>query len=170
MKRKMTWLWITLGTLLGLVLLVLAIGAMIERTHVATVRETYQASPEEIWSTITAFERMPDWRSGLKRVEILEPLNGVRRIREHSGFGPMTYLVDEEVPSEKLVLRIAGEDRGFGGTWTYQIRKVDGGTELSITENGYIDNLLFRFMARFIFGYEATMRRYHDDLAKRLAG
>lgn len=166
----MTWLWIALGTLLGLVLLVLAIGAMIDRTHVATVQETYQASPGEIWSTITAFERMPDWRSGMKRVETLEPLDGLRRIREHSGFGPMTYLVDEEVPSQKLVLRIADQDQGFGGTWTYQIRKVDGGTELSITEDGFIDNVLFRFLAHFVFGYEGTMRRYHADLAKRLAG
>jgi uncharacterized protein YndB with AHSA1/START domain len=166
----MTWLWITLGTLLGLVALVLATGAMIDRKHVATVRETYQASPDEIWTAITTFERMPDWRKGLKQVEVLEPLGGLRRIREHTGFGPMTYVVDEEIPSQKLVLRIADRNQGFGGTWTYQLHKVEGGTELSITEDGFIDNLLFRFMARFIFGYEGTMRRYHEDLRKKLAG
>lgn len=166
----MTWLWITLGTLLALVALVLAIGAMIDRTHVATVREIYQAAPDEIWSAIATFEKMPDWRKGVKRVEVLKPLQGLRRIREHSSFGPMTFLVDEEVPSQKLVLRIADENQGFGGTWTYQIRKVEGGTELAITEDGFIDNLLFRFMARFIFGYYGTMRRYHEDLRKKLAG
>lgn len=166
----MTWLWITLGTLLGLVLVVLAIGAMIDRKHVASVGQTYPASPDEVWSAITAFERMPEWRPGVKRVECLEPLGGLRRIREHTGFGPMTYVVDQEIPSQKLVLRIADENQGFGGTWTYQIRKVEGGTELSITEDGFIDRLLFRFMARFIFGYDSTMRRYHAALHKKLVG
>lgn len=166
----MTWLWITLGTLLGLVLLVLAIGAVVAREHVATVRQTYRAPSDEIWSAITTFERMPEWRRDLKRVEILEPVRGLRRIREHGSFGPMTYLVDDEVPSKKLVLRIADEDQGFGGTWTYELRQAEGGTELSITEDGFIDNLFFRFMARFIFGYESTLRSYHAALRKKLEG
>ncbi len=166
----MAWLWITLGVLGGLLLLILVIGAMIDRTHVATVRETYRAAPDTVWAAITGFERMPEWRQDLRRVEVLEPLRGLRRIREHGSFGPMTYLVDEEVPSQRLVLRIADEDQGFGGTWTYELRKVEGGTELAITEDGFIDSLVFRFMARFIFGYEGTMRKYHAALRKKLEG
>ena len=170
MKKKMIWLWITLASVLGLIALVLGVGALVEREHVATVKQTYQASPEEVWAAITTFEGMEDWRHGVKKVEILEPLDGVRRIREHSSFGPMTYLIEEETPPSKLLLRIADDNQGFGGTWTYEIREVADGTELQITEDGFVDNLFFRFMSRFIFGYESTMRTYHSSLQGKLEG
>lgn len=166
----MTWLWIVLGVLLGLVALVLGIGALIQRGHMATVKQEYEVSPEEVWAAITDFEHMPEWRAGLNRIEVLDPVDGRKRIREHSKFGPMTYVVEEETAPSKLVLRIADEDKGFGGTWTYEISEASRGSELQITEDGFVDNLFFRFMARFIFGYEATMRSYHASLRARLEG
>jgi len=41
---------------------------------------------------------------------------------------------------------------------------------LSITEDGVIENPLFRFLSRFVFGYEKTLRAYQDDLARSFAG
>ena len=69
-----------------------------------------------------------------------------------------------------MVLRIADTDKGFGGTWTYEIRRTEGGSELQITEDGFIDNLFFRFMARFIFGYDKTMRTYQESLTVKFGG
>jgi hypothetical protein len=40
---------------------------------------------------------------------------------------------------------------------------------LRITEDGEVYNPLFRFMARFIFGYEATIGSYMSALEKRFA-
>ena len=66
--------------------------------------------------------------------------------------------------------RIADPDLPFGGTWTYEITPDGGGSRLTITEDGEIYNPLFRFMARFVFGYEGTIASYMSSLEKRLAG
>lgn len=167
--RRMTWLWITLGVVAVVGGLPPAVGAFVSRTHSATVARAYPRPPQEVWDTITDFEAMPDWRQGVKRVEILEPVDGKRRIREHTGFGPMTYAIEAEESPRRLVLGIADEGQGFGGTWTYEIQPAGEGAELRITEDGFIDNLYFRSLARFVFGYERTMRGYHDSLRGRLA-
>ena len=39
---------------------------------------------------------------------------------------------------------------------------------MRITEDGVIHNVLFRFMARFVFGYEGTARAYLAALGKKL--
>ena len=44
------------------------------------------------------------------------------------------------------------------------------GTRVTLTENGEIYNPVFRFMARFVFGYDGTMRTYLDGLEARMAG
>ncbi len=69
-----------------------------------------------------------------------------------------------------LVVRIADLDLPFGGTWTYEIAPVAGGSTLTITEDGEIYNPIFRVMSRFVFGYESTMAAYLAAAEKRLAG
>jgi len=78
--------------------------------------------------------------------------------------------VERMEPPRVLVARIADPKLPFGGTWTYEITPDAGGSRLTITENGEIYNPLFRFMARFIFGYEGTIQSYLSSLEKRLIG
>ena len=79
----------------------------------------------------------------------------------------MTLATERSEPPRLLVVRI---DPGlpFGGTWTYEVAPVPGGSTLTITENGEIYNPLFRFMARYIFGYEGTIETYMAALKKHL--
>jgi hypothetical protein len=65
-------------------------------------------------------------------------------------------------------MRIADPDLPFGGTWTFEITPSDSGSDIVLTENGEIYNPLFRFMARFVFGYEGTIEQYLEDLRKKL--
>ena len=52
--------------------------------------------------------------------------------------------------------------------WTFEIAPVSGGgAELRITEDGEIYNVIFRFMARFVFGYTASIERYLRDLGAK---
>ena len=48
------------------------------------------------------------------------------------------------------------------------LEPTDAGTRVTITENGEIYNVFFRFMARFVFGYTATMDRVLDALKARV--
>jgi hypothetical protein len=38
---------------------------------------------------------------------------------------------------------------------------------LTITERGQISNPVFRFMARYVFGYHATMQEYLASLGRK---
>ena len=63
--------------------------------------------------------------------------------------------------------RIADRSLPFGGTWTYEITAEAGGSALRITEEGEVYNVIFRFMARFVFGYTATMEGVLRDAGRR---
>lgn len=165
----MTWLWITALVLALVIGVPLLIGALTPREHTASVAQVHAATPQQVWDAITGFADMASWREGVTRVEVLEPVDGKRRVREHTRFGPLGYELEVEDPPRKLVARILDTDRGFGGTWTYEIREVPDGAELRITERGFIDNRLFRFLARWVFGYDRTMRAFHRSLQRRLA-
>jgi len=74
----------------------------------------------------------------------------------------------EDTAPTRLVVRIADPKLPFGGTWSYDIAPAaGGGSELRITENGEIRNVIFRFMSRFILGYTATIETYLRDLGAK---
>ncbi len=76
--------------------------------------------------------------------------------------------LQESEPPRRLVTRITDKTLPFGGAWTFTLQPVDGGTKLTITENGEVYNPLFRVMSRFVFGHTATIDRYLGDLQKHL--
>jgi len=79
----------------------------------------------------------------------------------------MPILVLESQEPSRLVTQIdAPPGASFGGTWTYELTAVGGGTRISITESGWIANPIFRFMSRFLFGYYGSLDGYLRALAK----
>lgn len=165
------WLLIGAGVVAALVAGVLVVGMMLPESHTATVAAEYPVPPELVWSAITEVDAFPQWRRGVTRVEVLEPAEEggpPRRWRETGEYGPMTLEVVEMEPGRRLVARIADQGLPYGGTWTYRAEPVPGGTRLTITEDGEVYSPLFRFMSRFVFGHESTLRDYHEDLRERL--
>ncbi len=96
------------------------------------------------------FASAPQWRLSLLRVELLDPVDGRVRFREVSKDGSVTYELKEDVPGQKLVTRIVDRDLGYSGSWTYEFSKAQFGTQLRITEDGEVSNILFRSFARFV--------------------
>jgi hypothetical protein len=90
------------------------------------------------------------------------------RVQEESGSDTLPLRVEEFEPPLRLRMRIDDRSLPFGGTWTYTLRPVEGGTELTLVEDGEVYNPVFRFMSRFVFGHHATIDRYLADLRKRL--
>ena len=148
-------------------ILVVAIGAMLPVQHVASGTATLAASPDEVWRLITDVNGFPAWRSDVKAVERLPDRNGKPVWVEDTTSGRITLAVDRAEPPRLLVLRIADPDLPFGGTWTYELSPDGGGTVLKITENGEVYNPLFRFLSRFVFGHEGTIKGYLAALEKR---
>jgi hypothetical protein len=155
------------GSVIGLIALVLIIGALLPRKHTASREIILGRVPAEVYPTLRDFASAPKWRPDLKSVEMLDDLNGRIRFREDSKNGRITYEVLEDTPPEKLVTRIVDRDLGYFGTWTYLLAPAEQETRLRITEEGETPNVLFRFVSRFVFGHTATMDAYLRALGRK---
>lgn len=164
----MKWALLAIGILAALVAIVALIGVLLPKAHSATRSARFQQSPEAVWRAITDIEAFPSWREGLKSVERLPDRDGRPAWRETDKHGQaISFEIIESDAPRKLVGRIAGPKLPFGGTWTYQVAPAAGGSVLTITENGEIYNPIFRFLARFVFGYTTTIETYLRSLGKK---
>jgi uncharacterized protein YndB with AHSA1/START domain len=161
-------LYILLG-LIGLVAIVAGVGASLPKGHTATRSITYASSPAVVFAAITDVKKFPEWRSRVTKVEVLADDGRGMLFREDGKDGNITYRIEKSEPGVKLVTRIADSQLAFGGSWTYTLRPVGTGTELTITEDGEVYNPIFRFVSRFFMSPTATIETYLEDLRKRLA-
>ena len=120
-----------------LLIIVAAIGAALPRDHTASRTLRVRRAPQDVWPVV-------------KRVTAASSV-------------PVDVL--EEDPPRRLVTRVKETEKMFGGTWTVAIAPMPDGSELTITENGWVANPVFRFVSRFIIGHHATM----DDVLKQVA-
>jgi uncharacterized protein YndB with AHSA1/START domain len=167
LEQHMKWVLAVVGVLVAAIGVIVAIGFMLPKAHVASCTARYKQAPEEVWKAITGIGQFPSWRPAVKSVEVLDASATHLRWREHDAHNAITYESVKMQAPETLVTRIADAGLPFGGSWTYQIRAVPGGSELSITEDGEVYNPVFRFVSRFIMGYHGTIETYMKDLGKR---
>ena len=80
------------------------------------------------------FSAAPSWRPDLERVEMIATADNHVRFREHGEQGAITYDLIEDRPGEKIVTRIADQDLGYSGAWTYTFTKEAEGTRVQITK------------------------------------
>lgn len=162
------WSLIILGVLVGLVAVMFAVGAMLPREHVASRAAHFNQPPEKIWQAITDYKDFPSWRADIKSVEPLPGKNGWPQWKETSTDGMVMPLETMEfVPPQRMVMRIADPALPFGGTWTYELAPDASGATLRITENGFVDPRLFRFLSRFVFGYNSSLDSFLTSLGKK---
>jgi Polyketide cyclase / dehydrase and lipid transport len=158
----MKWVLIVAGILILLVAAVAVIGAILPKNHLASRTSRFRQPPQAIWDVITG---PVDWRPDIRSYEKLAPRDGRRSWKEVDQHGQaITYESIEETPPHRLVTRIADPKLPFGGTWTHEIIPDANGSVVTITEAGEIYNPIFRFMARFVFGYSGSIETYFKAL------
>ena len=158
---------LTLGGLAALLLAIVAFGYALPVAHVATRDASLTAPPERVFAALTEVEAFPGWRSDVQAVDVTARSPHLQW-RERGSDGTIAFEAQESEPPRRLVTRITDKTLPFGGAWTFTLQPVDGGTKLTITENGEVYNPLFRVMSRFVFGHTATIDRYLADLQKHL--
>jgi hypothetical protein len=152
--------------LVFLIAVVVVVGAILPKEHIARRSAHFLTSPSAVWTIING---SPDWRVDVKRYEIISSSDGKRSWKEYDSRGDaITFEVVESIAEQKLVTRIADKDLPFGGTWTYEIVPDNRGTTLTITEHGEVYNPVFRFISRFVIGHTAQIDKYFDSLGTRL--
>ncbi|HEY1586619.1 MAG TPA: SRPBCC family protein [Polyangia bacterium] len=167
----MKWLLIVGAALVAVIAVVVIVGALLPRDHVATMTARIPAPPEAVWAAITDPSQFPQWRRDVQRVELLPPSPNGPSWREFSRNGAITMVVDVSEPPRHLVGRIADEHLPFGGYWDYRI-EPDGAeaSKVTVAEHGSVYNPVFRFVSRFIMGHTATIDAYLRALGKRFGG
>ena len=164
----MKWVLLAVAALVVIVGLAALVGAMLPLKHHATRKARYRASPEALYAVIAG---PPDWRTGVKSFGVLPEKDGRKQWWEEDSHNQkITFELIEDVPARRVAVRMADPKLPFGGTWTFDIEPVaGGGADLRITEDGEIYNVIFRFMARYFFGYTASIEGYLRDLATKFA-
>ena len=167
MTQIFKWIGLVVLILGGAVVVMALIGASLPVQHTATRSATFKAAPQQVWDVISG---PPTWRPEVVRYEELPARDGHRMWIEYGkADSKMTYEVVEADSPQKLVTRIADPHLPFGGTWTYDVVPAgNGGSTLTITEDGEVYNPVFRFISRYVMGYTATMDRYLTALRNKL--
>jgi uncharacterized protein YndB with AHSA1/START domain len=165
-----TWLIIA-GVIVALIVIaiavVLIIGSNLPVAHTASRSIIVNQAPHEVYAAVRDFGSSAEWRPGVKSVEVKTDENGDVRIREDGADGVINFELVEDVPDSRIVTRITDKDLGFGGSWTYEFTPEGTSTLVTVTENGEVTNIFFRFMSRYVFGHTATIDKYLAALAAR---
>ena len=147
-------------------------GSQMPREHRSQVTATLQASRATVWAALTNYAAMPQWWPAVKSIRLEKLPDGTELTWNTDSHGQeIPFRTGESRTNEKLVRVIAKDDLPFGGTWTYELADTgDGGTRLTLTEDGVIKPPIFRAMARWFFGLDTTQRDYLTHLEQHLAG
>ncbi|MDQ2919874.1 MAG: SRPBCC family protein [Verrucomicrobiota bacterium] len=132
-------------------------------TH--TRRITLKQSPDAIFALLTDMENMPKWNRNMKKIEMLPPIDGKEATRQTFEGNMQMVIITSERTSPSHLVRTMGDNNGpFAGSWTYEIKPVDGGSEVTLTEDSHMKNPFFRLMTK-IFGETKYLDQHLQDMA-----
>jgi uncharacterized protein YndB with AHSA1/START domain len=167
-------LFVVLGLLALLAILALVFylaGSQMPREHRSVVLATFTASRTAVWDAITDYAAMPSWWPAVKSVRTEKRPDGSEVTWNKDSHGEeIPYRTGESRVNEKLVRIIAKENLAFGGKWTFELADAPGGgTQLTLTEDGFINPAIFRAVAKWFIGLDATQKDFIANLEKNLA-
>ena len=134
----MKWILIALVAVAAVVAVIAAIGATLPRDHVASRSLALRRPAEEVWLAI---------------------------MQATAASGVPVDVVESD-PPRRQVTRVKDTEKMFGGTWTVAVTPLENGSTVTITEDGWVANPIFRFVSRFVMGHHATMDGMLKSVAK----
>jgi polyketide cyclase/dehydrase/lipid transport protein len=161
--------------ILGVIVLVLLIacglvyadGARMPSTHTVSVSGVVQAPQDKVFALITNVKNADSWRPEVKSVTTLDPEHGRDHWVEHLAYHQyMTLLATETVAPTLRRVKLDEPKAKYGGTWTYELSPGPSAasTKVKITEDGYINPPLYRFMMARVMGPTKNLDTYLKDL------
>lgn len=136
------WVGIAAAVIVGIPGLLALVGSFLPKGHTVSRTVLCDAPPEQVWAAVSD----QTWFKSDVAVSI-----------ETSE--PMTRLVTRVMPNPQ-----------FGGTWTFALKPVGGGTELTITEDGEVYNPIFRAVQKLVLSPYKTIDTYLAALRQHMAG
>ena len=163
----MKWVLIIVAVLAGLVAVAAIAGSLLPRNHVASSRITLPQSPDSVWTVVRDPAALVGTWSDLTEARRVDDSSGREVWAEKvSGFD-MRFIIEESTPPTRLVTRIdAAPDAVFGGRWVYELAPAGAGTTITVTEEGWVGNPLFRLMSK-LGGQHGSIDGYLTALGTR---
>jgi hypothetical protein len=150
-----------LGIPVVLLAAVIVIGLLLPAEHTAVSRIRLEQPRDAIWAVISDFENYPDWRPDVTRMKATR--DGAGWEEEPSR---IAFRVLESDPPSRLVTEIL-PGLPFGGTLTIRLVPEGLKTAVILEERGTIRSPLFRFVARYAFGYHSAIDGYLKSLSQK---
>jgi uncharacterized protein YndB with AHSA1/START domain len=151
-------------------LVIYVAGLTMPREHRSRITTTLKASRDAVWTAITDYAAMPTWWPAVASVRMERLPDGAEvTINTDRRGQEIAFRTAELRPPEKLVRVIVGDRLPFGGSWTFELADAPDGTQLTLTEDGYINPPMFRTIARWFIGHDSTQKDFLAHLETRLA-
>ncbi len=162
---------ILLSIALSLLALIVGLGlwgVTLPSTHHASSRATIAAPPESVYAVMRDQGALASWWSEVDTTIAVPGADGRERWQEKMGGAEFTVSVSDEVPGVRFTTTIDTTGGGdFGGTWLHEIAPTPGGgTTVTVTENGWVGNPVFR-VAMKLMGNNYTQDSYLVALGAR---
>ena len=126
-------------------------GRSLPREHVASSTVTLVASSDTVWKLIRNIKSQPEWWDDVKSVT---RMTGRAKESWEEDMGPAGKIqveVSSEVAGRQLVVTILNEtQQDWGGVWRYDVATTGAGTEVTITEQGWVQSPFFRVVSKFM--------------------
>ncbi len=157
----MKWIIIVLVLLVLMVGIVYLMGSLMPVKHQSFVESELPITPEKLWKILTTHNEYRNWRRGIKELKVIDDTHW-SELNSHGD--TINYRADWIEPNKKLLTVITNNNLPYGGHWEFLFTRENDGCHLRITENGEVYNPIFRFMSKYVFGHDATLKTYMEDL------
>ncbi len=143
---------------------VLAGGLMLPRQQAVSRTVRVHATPDIVWGRIANPADYPTWRTHTSSVELLgtAPL----RWREFGAEGSFAFEVTTDAPPEHLVAIAVDDDVARRPEREFLLRPDADGTTVTYTERCTLANPIARFVFRYLWTADDTVREMLTDLRR----
>ncbi len=147
------------------------IGRGLPREHQASVQVEVSADIAIVAERLRDVQNYPRWRSDIRGIDAITSNVKGLRYREHSGFGPLHFVLSgittDVAGGLQWSVEIDDATAVFGGRWNFHLQTIGANqTRLQITETGFVDAPLWRFFSRYVFGHDRQLRSYAAALTQ----
>jgi hypothetical protein len=139
-------------------------GRRLPREHVVTSSIVLVAPADTVFKLMRNIAASPEWWSDVKSVERISGLSGEAWRQDLGPSGSIEVEVGNVIPGRSMEISILNaEEQGWGGVWYYEVINSPSGTEVILTEEGWVDSPIFRTLMQ-LRGKYRTIDSYLSSL------